>query len=394
LEVLAAEEPFDVNGIAYHAGSFIIPTQGNPDDLANLLDRAAAEFGFVARGVGTVPEVPNHRVGVPRVAVMHTWSTTQQEGWLRIGLDEYNIPYDYISVHEARDIPNLKARWDVIIMGPSSGDALSLLRGVEGDDPIPWKASDVTPNLGRQDETDDMRGGLELDGIVHLQDFVEAGGVFVTIGNTSALPIHFGLTEGVSIRETEELWAPGGVFRTSVSDPSSPLAYGYEDDLGVYFNRAPVFASGGGGRGFRRGGNSLLFPSEDGSTTARRTGRGSVNDPDVVQGRPRNMGQAEVEAFRAAQREEEGSNARGGVGNDSPTRVVMRYPPDPTQLLISGGLVAGGELANTPALVDSQRGNGHVVMFSFNPFWRGETLGSYSMVLNAVLHHDHLGVGR
>mgnify|MGYP001822197771 CR=1 FL=1 len=329
---------------------------------------------------------------------MHTWTTTQQEGWLRIGLDEYGIPYDYISVHEARDIPDLKSRWDVILMGPSSGDALSLLRGLQGDDPIPWRKSDLTPNLGTQDETDDMRGGLGLEGVLHLARFVENGGVFVTIGNTSALPIHFGIADGVQIRTTSELWAPGGVYRARVADTESPLSYGYGPELGVYFNRAPVFASGGGGGRFRgmggRGGGSELRPSTDGSTTARRTGRGSVSEQDIVQGRPKDMGKAGVEAFREDQEGEETPSFGFGMGGGgSSARVVARFAPRATELLISGGLVAGGEMANAPAVVDSPRGEGHVVMFSFNPFWRGETHGAYAMLLNAVLHHEHLGVG-
>jgi hypothetical protein len=302
---------------------------------------------------------------------------------------------------------DLKAHWDVIIMGPSSANALSFLRGVQGDEPIPWKRTEVTPNLGTQDETDDMRGGLELGGVVNLQNFVEAGGVFITIGNTSVLPIHFGMAEGVSIRTTQDLWAPGGVFRTILTDQASPLTYGYGDELGVYFNRAPVFASGGGsgrGRFGGRGGASPLQPSDDGSTTARRTGRGDVNSPDIVQGRVRELGQAGVDAFREAQRAEreaeaeagEGEEAEGedGAGSGRPsTRIVARFAAQPTDLLISGGLVAGSEMANAPAVVDAPRGDGHIVMFSFNPFWRGETLGSYGMVMNALLHHEHLGVG-
>ena len=354
----------------------------------------------MARGLETMPDVAQHPVGAPRVAVMHTWSTTQQEGWLRVGLDEYKIPYDYISVHEARDTRDLKSPYDVIIMGPSTTDALSLVRGVQGDEPIPWKATDVTPNLGRQDETDDMRGGLELQGVMHLQNFVEAGGVLVTIGNSVVLPIHFGMAEGVSIRTTSELWAPGGVFRTRITDETSPMAYGYGDELGVYFNRGPVFAGGGGGGGWPGwGGGGDLQPSDDGSTTARRTGRGDVNNPDIVQGRPRNMGQAGVEAFREAERAEAGSgggrrSAPDRRGPQPSTRVVVSFPSHPTDLLISGGLVAGSEMANAPAVVDAPRGDGHIVMFSFNPFWRGETLGSYAMLLNAVLHHDHLEAGR
>ncbi len=33
-------------------------------------------------------------------------------------------------------------------------------------------------------------------------------------------------------------------------------------------------------------------------------------------------------------------------------------------------------------------------MFSFNPFWRGETVGSYSLVFNTLMHYKHLDAGK
>ena len=57
------------------------------DVLRVLLERAAQEFGFTAYGVAAAPAVALHPVGTPRVAVMHTWQTTQSEGWLRLALD-------------------------------------------------------------------------------------------------------------------------------------------------------------------------------------------------------------------------------------------------------------------------------------------------------------------
>ncbi len=273
------------------------------------------------------------------------------------------------------------------------------MRGLQGNEPMPYKKTDVTPNLGRQDETDDMRGGLELKGILNLDNFVKAGGVLVTVASSSDLPIHFGLAEGVSIRETQNLWAPGGVFRTNLADRASPLAYGYGDELDVYFNRGPVFASGGGGgRGFgmggRGGGSGAGDASDPGSTTARNTGRGGLNDTDIIQGRPRNMGEAGVEAFQAEESGQAAGGGRGGFGGGSTSaRVVARFPADPAQLLVSGGLSGGTELAGAPAIVDASNGDGHVVMFSFNPFWRGETLGAYGMLFNALLHYQNLGAG-
>lgn len=62
-------------------------------------------------------------------------------------------------------------------------------------------------------------------------------------------------------------------------------------------------------------------------------------------------------------------------------------------LLISGGLRNGESLAGTPVLVDVTLGDGHVIMFSFNPFWRSETLGSYGLVFNTIMRYRSLATG-
>ena len=391
LRMQAAQTAFDAAGRTFNAGTFIIPTSGNPGNLAQLLSDAAQEFGFTAVGVSTAPAVATHPVAAPRVAVMHTWQTTQTEGWMRLALDQYGIPFDYISVHEARDNPRLRERYDVILFGPSSNDPLQVVSGLAGDSPMPWKKTDVTPNLGRQDSTDDMRGGLELQGVLNLQRFVEQGGTLVTITNSSMLPIHFGMAGGVRVADTPNLWAPGGVFRTATADAASPLMYGYGETLGVYFNRGPVFADGQRNPAIARADDE-----PDGSTTERRSGRGGIDEDDIVQGRPRDMGRQAVEEFRRAQGDEEQQGSGGGRGGSqaaSQARTVLRFASDPTELLISGGLTDGAELAHAPALVDVPLGSGHIVMFSFNPFWRSETLGSYALVFNALLHHGNLDAG-
>jgi hypothetical protein len=104
------------------------------------------------------------------------------------------------------------------------------------------------------------------------------------------------------------------------------------------------------------------------------------------------MGAAGVAAFR----ETEGDSPQP-AGQGAPTspsyRTVFAFGSDPSKLLISGGIRNGQEMANAPALVDASLGDGHVVLFSFNPFWRSETLGSYALVFNALLHHGHLDAG-
>ncbi len=390
IEIQAAESSFEAEGDTYSAGSFIIPAGGNPGDLRERLVDATGEFRFRAVGVTTMPEVATHPLRAPRVAIMHTWQTTQTEGWIRVGFDEVGVPYDYISVHDVRDNARLRESYDAIVFGPSSGNALSIVNGLQGSSPMPWMATEVTPNLGAADSTEDMRGGLELEGVVNLKNFVEQGGLLITLGNSASLPTHFGLAGNVSVRQTQNLWARGGVFRTRKADRTSPLAYGYGDELGVYFNSGPVLAQGGGGRGFggrgRGGGRAERAPAD---TTERSTGRGEQN---IIQGRPRDMGEAGAATFRAEMQPP--ARGRGGGDPASPrVRTIFRFPTSVDDLLISGGLMNGQEMAGAPALVDAPLGEGHVVVFSFNPFWRSQTLGSYALLFNALMHFDNLDAG-
>src|SRR5205814_7056235 len=42
----------------------------------------------------TTPGVPMHDLTVPRIAYLHSWTSTQDEGWWRLALDHLKIPYD------------------------------------------------------------------------------------------------------------------------------------------------------------------------------------------------------------------------------------------------------------------------------------------------------------
>jgi len=387
-----AEKGFEAGQRKFNPGSFIIKVADNPGNIESKLDVAAKEYGISVVASATVPDVPTHESVLPRVALMHTWQSTQTEGWVRIALDELKIPYDYISVHAIRDTARLKDKWDVIIFGPSSADALSIVQGVTGDRPIPWKKTPLTPNIGVQDSTDDIRGGIELEGVLHLREFLKEGGVFITLTSSCSLPIHFGLAQGVSIRQTQNLWARGSIYKAEVADKSSPLVYGYDDTLGVYFSQSPVLTIGGfGGRGFGMAGGPFGQP-----TTGRPSGRGGINDPDIPQGRARDLGQKTIEEFR--KRQQQPAEARGEefpFGMAMPrtrAKAIINFARNVNELLISGGLDHGEELAGTPALVDAPFEKGHVILFAFNPMWRHETHGSFFLVFNALLNWNKLEV--
>jgi len=334
-----------------------------------------------------------HELAAPRVALVHTWQSTQNEGWFRIALDDLKIPYHYISDHVLRDTADLRARYDVIIFGPTPGSSQRLVNGIPmRGEPIPWKKTDLTPNLGTSpDQTDDMRGGMGLQGLMNLGRFIEQGGLFITIASNASIPIDYGLVEGVSITQTRELQARGSVLNAVFADRKSPIAYGYDERLAIYFSQAPVFqVSLTGGLGMGRG-----FGEE--GPSVRPSGRGSLTDPDIPQGRPYVPPPPKPEV-RPGEEPPIPDEMREYVRNLLPPpearpRTVLRFA-DEKELLVAGMLAGGRELAHRPAIIDVPVGKGHVVMFANNPMWRQQTQGSFFLLFNAMLNYDHLHVGR
>jgi hypothetical protein len=391
----AAEEAFKVGERQFNAGSFVVRAEGNPADLRRRLEAAVTELGLVAHALDRPPAVKTHEMGVPRIALVHSWINTQNEGWYRVEFDRYRIPYTYISDHVLRATPNLRERFDVIIYPPVGVSAQQVVGGLPmRGEPIPWKQSGLTPNFGTSpDQTDDMRGGMGLVGLSNLQRFVEEGGLFVAVTSNARIPIDYGMVSGVSVQETRQLQARGSIFNATFADRRSPIAYGYGETLPLYFNQTPVFQVAGAGGG--EGG-----PGAGGGGGGRPTGRGSLTDPDVVQAMPQAAPAPPRPTTRPGEEppltDEQRQQQRSPFYTPPAQRprVVLRFASDEKNLLVSGMLAGGSELANAPAVVDVPVGRGHILLFATNPMWRHQTQGAFFLLFNAALNYDSLGVGR
>ena len=383
----AAEEPFDADGTKFNRGSFLI--RGVP---AADLDKAAAELGVQVHALSAAPTVKTHPLRAARVAIMHTWGGTQTEGWWRQAFDLLHIPYDYISVQDVAKSADLNIKYDVIIFGPGSGGTQGIIDGMPmWRNPMPWKNSPETPNIGTWAQTDDIRPGLGYDGVEHLREFVKRGGVFIGVNNSADFAIALGMTNGVSSNQARSK-VVGSLLRTKLVDERSPIAYGIPDNLAVYSEDGETFgvSSSRGGRGGGGGGN----------TPGRATGRGTPDDPDVVQGRlalePRFEAPVRptVQPWQLAPvTDDQMRNPLNLIPPGQRPRVILRFS-DQRELLVSGLLDGGSEIAQRPAVVDSPMEKGHVVLFANNPIYRGETIGSYFLVFNTLLNFDHLDAGR
>jgi len=397
VKIGAAEDSFKVGEQQFNTGSFIIKTEGNPADLKQRLETSVTELGLKAVGVAKLPEVKTHDLAVPRIAIVHTWTNTQNEGWFRIEFDRLQIPYTYISDQVIRNTPNLREKFDVLIFPPVGGSAQTIVNGMPmRGDPIPWKASTVTPNFAQSpDQTDDMRGGMSVIGVANLQKFIENGGLFITIGGVSQIPIDYGITSGVSIQPAERLQARGSIYNATFADRKSPIAYGYDAGLPIYFSQSPLFQVAAGGPGGFGGGGGGGAGAGGGQAGANRaSGRGGVNDPDVIQAMPQPRPAPERAPGAGGADTDEQRESPFYTPPQMRPRVVMRFAADEKNLLVSGMLAGGSELTNKPAIVDVPVGRGHVVMFATNPMWRHQTQGEFFLLFNAALNYDNLGVGR
>ena len=63
----------------------------------------------------------------------------------------------------------------------------------------------------------------------------------------------------------------------------------------------------------------------------------------------------------------------GGPDPNAP-RVLLSFPTNPNDLLLSGLLIGGDALTGRAVAIDAPIGKGHVVMFANRPYWRGDRI--------------------
>lgn len=376
-----ASEPFTIAERKFAAGSLIVRRADGG------FDAIAGRLGLSVFATDSLPGIRTRKLGIPRVAVLHTWLSTQTEGWWRMALDELGIPFTYISTQDVARDGDLRKRFDAILFGPVGTDSRTIVDGLPMyGNAMPWRKSELTPNLGLIDSTDDIRPGLGGSGIDHLKRFVRDGGLLVTSMDTAEFAIDNGLAPGVSVAKRGDLRIVGTLVRAQTTESASPVTWGYDAPFTVYSADGMAFKLSN-----QVDGDRGIPTAED---HKRPTGRGGPDDIDLPQGAgyvdppelpsvkpwqalPLNVDQARNNLFL--------------IPEDQRPRALLRFA-DSDELLVSGLLDNGGTLAKQAAVVDARLGKGHVLLFAINPMWRAATIGSYPLVTNAILNFDALHV--
>ena len=281
-----------------------------------------------------------------------------------------------------------------------------------GTAPIPYKKTEQTPNLGGVDETDDIRGGMGMEGLQELAKFVQEGGTLITEGSTASLMAEYDLAGGVAVEHPADCSRAARFCAafSPISRVRSRMAM-----TGRICRSTSTRIRCSTRRRQRLGSAAAVAAGEraDRSTAARGRTLRRMRCPStlrrsirVTHRRPRRWPQPEADVVAAAgaaagRQVLARDAARAAVVEDSgpsrpvpAPRVVLRFPANANDMLLSGTLGGGESIANRALAVDMPLGKGHIVMFALRPFWRWQTQGTYFLAFNAILNWDHLDAGK
>jgi len=209
------------------AGTFLVPS--NPRVKAEV-----EALGLQAVSLPEAPDVPKHLVDLPKLAVYSTWGGTQDVGWVRYGLDHFEVPYDLIYKERVKR-GGLRAAYDVIVI-PSQGRATAKAL-IFDIDPRAGKTFEYVksadfPSLGAYGESQDITGGMGLQGVAEFDKFVNEGGVLITLGVSSFFPTEIGIARMVNAARTSAtFYAPGPIVEAEILKPNHPILYGYTEKI-------------------------------------------------------------------------------------------------------------------------------------------------------------------
>ena len=336
-DVEAVEKSFSVDEIEYPAGSWVIADQPG---LRAALKGVADSLGLDVVAVRSAPDVSRHRLDLPRLALLQTWSDTQSAGWLRMVFDDEEVPYTLIMDEDVR-AGGLANRFDVIVF-PNTDDGLkSIINGIDPTySPLTYTRTEEYPTLGFPTSSEDITGGLTWQGVQHIEDFVRGGGVLMTLGGASELPLDGGIAKDVRRARVKNVYTPGSELQVRFRRPDHPIAYGYPEITSAFRENRPLYRvrHADEGRIILQWGTKI--PTDD---------KEDKSDDDAN------------EAERATK-----------------------------SLVLCGGIKGADEIMGKPAILDIPSGKGRVVAYDFDPIHRYLTLSDFRLVWNTILNWNDL----
>ena len=314
-------------------------------------DKIGSQYQLDLIAVANAPGGKQHEVTLPRVAIYHSWFSTQDEGWSRYTFDERGIPYTSIDKDDLK-AGDLRKKFDVILVPRMRGNVGDFIYGVDSKfGPMPFTKTAEYPSHGMPDATNDMTGGPGMEGMGQLKAFIDAGGVVVTLDNSTKMVAETGIARELEPYQASGLFHPGSVVTVKARQSNSPVLYGYPGTFHVFRGNGPLFQVDK----YNRGMMVLQY------------GTKPLKDEIPYTGPVMGMPDRKVEK----EKKEEGKK-------DAPY-VLSGMVRNEQAIIGHGGIF------NVP------QGAGRVIAFTFDPLHRYLNHHDAPLVWNVLINWDHLG---
>ncbi|MGH9673659.1 MAG: M14 family metallopeptidase, partial [Bryobacteraceae bacterium] len=123
-------------------------------------------------------------LSAPRVALYEPYTSNMDTGWTQYVLDSFQTPYAPLHNADVRK-GGLRARFDAVVLASQSAD--SILHGARSGEPASRGRAGEVAVLQRPEFT----GGIGIDGLQHLEQFVRDGGTLIALDAATELPVRF-----------------------------------------------------------------------------------------------------------------------------------------------------------------------------------------------------------
>jgi len=247
-EVYWLTSPLTIKGKKYPVGTIYIPAKATTPAVVQKL---ASEVGLNFEAISTKPHGEALKLRPVKVALWDKYGGSMDSGWIRWLLEtQFSLPFDLV-YPAALDSGKLHAKYDVIILPEGAFPQANAGRGgaaaAEGGENGRSSRADNIPA-----EFKNRVGNITLDKTAPLlRQFVEDGGVVLTVGTSSAFGKYLGLPIADALVEkqadgtekkisSDKFYVPGSLLQVKV-DNTRPIAYGVSEDLDVLYSNDPVF---------------------------------------------------------------------------------------------------------------------------------------------------------
>lgn len=225
-----AEVPYDVAG-------WTLPLQMSVESDAVWNTRDLEKFRTTLKKVENINQVravlnlapttqpfakiPNPLKTAPKIGLYKPFTSSMDEGWTRLVLDNFQIPFTSVS---DKDFRENRLNFDALIL-PADNE------------------NTIVKGLSAERYPPEFAGGMTEQGVENLKKFVENGGKLICFDDSCGMVIkrfNLPMKNALDGLKRSEFYNPGSVVKLEV-DVKNPLAKGLWEETAAYFTNSSAF---------------------------------------------------------------------------------------------------------------------------------------------------------